>query len=191
MSVGWSTGSMYSTTRELLRWERALFDGKVLSASSLMQMTTATKGNYGCGVFVSRKDDMEVVEHGGSIEGFNSYMISVPARNIVVIVLSNVSGDAPDKMAAKLLDVIQPRCTSGSPRAYRTDDRNLPVGTYFESVIYLFGRAWTTGLSAPADASNRRLAPTASRRRAPGPPIYRARPLSCRHRGTWQRRHCT
>jgi len=68
-------------------------------------MTTATKGNYGCGVFVSRKDDMEAVEHGGSIEGFNSYMISVPARNIVVIVLSNISGDAPYKMAAKLLDV--------------------------------------------------------------------------------------
>ena len=105
MSVGWSTGAMYSTTRDLLRWERGLFGGKVLSASSLKQMTTATMGNYGCGVFVSRKDDMEVVEHGGSIEGFNSYMIDVPSRDIVVIVLSNVSGDAPDKMAAKLLDV--------------------------------------------------------------------------------------
>jgi CubicO group peptidase (beta-lactamase class C family) len=105
MSVGWSTGSMYSTTGDLLRWERGLFGGKILSASSLKQMTTATKGNYGCGVFVSRKDDMEVVEHGGSIEGFNSYMIYVPARNIAVIALSNVSGDAPDKMAAKLLDV--------------------------------------------------------------------------------------
>jgi CubicO group peptidase (beta-lactamase class C family) len=105
MSVGWSTGSMYSTTGDLLRWERGLFGGKVLSASSLKQMTTATKGNYGCGVFVSRKDDIEVVEHGGSIDGFNSYMIYVPARGLAVIVLSNVSGDAPDKMAAKLLDV--------------------------------------------------------------------------------------
>jgi CubicO group peptidase (beta-lactamase class C family) len=105
MSVAWSTGAMYSTTRDLLRWEQGLFGGKVLSASSLKQMTTATKGNYGCGVFVSRKDDMEVVEHGGSIEGFNSYMIYVPARNIAVIALSNVSGDAPDKMAVKLLDV--------------------------------------------------------------------------------------
>ncbi|WP_420236212.1 serine hydrolase [Telmatobacter bradus] len=105
MSVGWSTGSMYSTTADLLRWERALFGGKVLSPSSLEKMTTATKGNYGCGVFVSRKDGMEVVEHGGSIDGFNSYMMYLPARNIAVIVLSNVSGEAPDKMAAKLLDV--------------------------------------------------------------------------------------
>jgi len=48
---------------------------------------------------------MEVVEHGGSIEGFNSYMIYVPVLKIAVIALSNVSGDAPDKMAAKLLDV--------------------------------------------------------------------------------------
>ena len=105
MSVGWSTGAMYSTTGDLLRRERGLFGGKVLSASSLKQMTTATKGKYGCGVFVSRKDDMEVVEHGGSIEGFNSYMIYLPARNIAVIALSNVSGDAPDKMDAELLDV--------------------------------------------------------------------------------------
>jgi CubicO group peptidase (beta-lactamase class C family) len=105
MSVGWSTGSMYSTTEDLLRWEQGLFGGKVLAASSLKQMTTAGKGNYGDGVFVSRKEDMEVVEHGGSIDGFNSYMIYVPARNISIIVLSNVSGDAPDKMAGKLLDV--------------------------------------------------------------------------------------
>lgn len=105
MSVGWATGSMYSTTADLLRWERGLFGRKVLSASSLKLMTTPSKGNYGCGVFVSRKDDLEVVEHGGSIDGFNSYMIYVPADNIAIIVLSNVSGDAPDKMAAKLLDV--------------------------------------------------------------------------------------
>jgi CubicO group peptidase (beta-lactamase class C family) len=105
MSVGWSAGSMYSTTADLLRWERGLFGGKVLSASSLKEMTTATKGNYGCGVFVSNKDGMLVVEHGGSIDGFNSYMTYVPARSIAVIVLSNVSGDAPDKMAAKLLEV--------------------------------------------------------------------------------------
>jgi CubicO group peptidase (beta-lactamase class C family) len=105
MSVGWATGSMYSTTADLLRWEHGLFGGKVLSASSLKVMTTPGKGNYGCGVFVSRRDDIEVVEHGGSIDGFNSYMIYVPADNIAIIVLSNVSGDAPDKMAAKLLDV--------------------------------------------------------------------------------------
>jgi CubicO group peptidase (beta-lactamase class C family) len=105
MSVGWSTGSMYSTTGDLLRWQQGLFGGRVISASSLKQMTTPGKGNYGDGVFVSRKDDLEVIEHGGSIDGFNSYMIYVPARNIAIIVLSNVSGDAPDKMAGKLLDV--------------------------------------------------------------------------------------
>src|ERR1700684_1563079 len=78
MSVAWSTGAMYSTTRDLLRWEQGLFGGKVLSASSLKQMTTATKGNYGCGVFVSRKDDMEVVEQGGSLQGLNGYIILRP-----------------------------------------------------------------------------------------------------------------
>lgn len=117
MSVGWSTGSMYSTTGDLFRWEQGLFGGKVLSASSVKQMTTPGKGNYGDGVFVSRKDDLEVVEHGGSIDGFNSYMIYVPARNIAIIVLSNVSGDAPDRMAATLLDVtLGKQVTLAKPR---------------------------------------------------------------------------
>jgi transposase len=72
---------------------------------SCRKLATSTPGCYGCGVFVSNKGDMVVIEHGGSIDGFNSYMIYVPARDIAVIALSNVSGDAPDKMAAKLLDV--------------------------------------------------------------------------------------
>jgi CubicO group peptidase (beta-lactamase class C family) len=76
MSVGWSTGAMYSTTGDLLRWERGLFGGKVLSASSLKQMTTATKGNYGCGVFVSLKEDMEVDDH------FREQVSSTPLRTV-------------------------------------------------------------------------------------------------------------
>ena len=105
MSVGWAAGSMYSTTRDLLKWEHGLFGGEIVSASSLKQMTTPGKGNYGDGVFVNTRDDMQVVEHGGSIDGFNSYMMYVPSAKIAVIVLSNVSGDAPDKMTPKLLDV--------------------------------------------------------------------------------------
>jgi CubicO group peptidase (beta-lactamase class C family) len=115
MSVAWSVGGMYSTTADLLRWEQGLFSGKLLSAESLAQMTTPGKGGYADGVFVGQRDGLTVVEHGGSIEGFNTYMLHSPARNITVIVLSNVSGDAPDRMAVSLLNV-----TLGKPAVLAT-----------------------------------------------------------------------
>ena len=105
MTVPWAAGSLYSTTGDLLRWEQGLFGGKLLDAGSLKAMTTPGKGNYGLGVGVTRKDGLEVVSHGGGIEGFNTQLTQVPERNITVAVLSNVNGSAPDSMSDQLLDV--------------------------------------------------------------------------------------
>lgn len=105
MTVPWAAGSIYSTTGDLLKWERGLFGGKILSADSLKAMTTPGKGNYGLGVGVTDKDGLKVVEHAGGIEGFNTHLLYVPERRIAVVALSNVNGMAPSSMAGQLLDV--------------------------------------------------------------------------------------
>ena len=105
MAVPWAAGSIYSTTGDLLRWERGLFGGKVLNDASLKAMTTAGMGGYGLGVMVAQVGDAKVVQHGGAIEGFNTFLSYVPERKIAVAVLSNVSGPAADKMAGQLLNV--------------------------------------------------------------------------------------
>lgn len=106
MSVPWAAGSIYSTTGDLLKWERGLFGGKVLNADSLKAMTTPGKGNYGLGVMIDARDGVTVVHHGGGIEGFNTHLAYAPDRHICVVVLSNVNGNAPDAMAGKLMDVM-------------------------------------------------------------------------------------
>ena len=106
MTVPWAAGSIYSTTGDLLKWQRGLFGGKVLSADSLKAMTTTGKGDYGLGVMVSRKAGLDVVQHGGGIEGFNTNLMYVPDKHIAVIVLSNVNGSAPPVMSNQLLDVV-------------------------------------------------------------------------------------
>ena len=106
MSVPWAAGAMYSTTGDLLTWEHGLFGGKVLSESSLKLMTTGGKGDYGLGVGVKKVDGLQVVEHGGGIEGFNTHLTYIPEKKIAVVVLSNVNGAAPDTMSAQLLDVV-------------------------------------------------------------------------------------
>ena len=97
-------GAMYSTTGDLLKWEHGLFGGKVLSADSLKEMTTA-RDYYGLGVGVQDEDGLTLVSHLGGIEGFNSNLMYVPERKVAVIVLSNVTGDAAEKMGAQLMEV--------------------------------------------------------------------------------------
>lgn len=122
MSVPWAAGSIYSTTGDLLKWERALFGGKVLSAESMKLMTTAGKGDYGMGQMITNLAGVKVVEHGGGIEGFNTNLLCAPDRNIVVIVLSNVNGMAPAEMGHQLLTV-----ALGKPVVLASERQEVPI----------------------------------------------------------------
>src|SRR5579863_3070237 len=105
MTVPWAAGSVYSTTGDLLKWERGLFGGKVLNAESLKAMTTPGKGDYGLGLFITNHEATRVVGHEGGIEGFNTNMLYVPDRGICVVVLSNINSGAPGQMGQQLVDV--------------------------------------------------------------------------------------
>ncbi len=122
MTVPWAAGSIYSTTGDLLRWERALFGGKVLNDASLTAMTTAGKGDYGLGVGVVQQSGVKVIQHGGGIEGFNTQLAYVPDRKITVVVLSNVNGGAPGSMGAQLLDAAM-----GKPVILASERKPIPI----------------------------------------------------------------
>jgi CubicO group peptidase (beta-lactamase class C family) len=102
MSVPYAAGALYSTTGDLLRWERALFGGKVLSPSSLKAMTTPSKNDYAFGLEVSRQSGRRVIQHGGSINGFSSRMAYFPDDEVTVIALSNLRGPGADSIVEKL-----------------------------------------------------------------------------------------
>ncbi|HYL78450.1 MAG TPA: serine hydrolase domain-containing protein [Bryobacteraceae bacterium] len=88
MSLPYSAGSLYSTVRDLARWDRALYTGKVLSKASREKMWTPVKNNYGYGWDV-RKDGHKQLSHGGGINGFSTFIARYPDDDAVVIVLSN------------------------------------------------------------------------------------------------------
>jgi CubicO group peptidase (beta-lactamase class C family) len=105
MSIPFAAGGLYSTTGDLLRWERALFGGGILSRASLEQMTTLFKQNYGLGVVIQKLDGDKIIQHTGSLEGFNSFLIHGERNNLVVVVLSNVGGPATDQLADDLFKI--------------------------------------------------------------------------------------
>jgi len=102
MSIPFSAGALYSTTEDLLRWEQGLFGGKLLSAASLAKMTTPFKEDYACGVGVRTVSGHKVVDHGGGIEGFNTFLAYYPEDKLTVVALSNLNGDAPSSIVARL-----------------------------------------------------------------------------------------
>jgi hypothetical protein len=48
-----------------------------------------------------------VIHHAGGIEGFSTEMAYYPDDKLTVIVLANVSGDAPVQIASKLASLAQ------------------------------------------------------------------------------------
>jgi CubicO group peptidase (beta-lactamase class C family) len=96
-----TAAGMYSTTEDLLRWQIALYGGKVLSAASLQKMTTPFKGDYGLGVYVRTIDGRRAATHGGGAPPYANLTYFFD-RGVSVIVLGNVNVAPAAELAAYL-----------------------------------------------------------------------------------------
>lgn len=108
MSVVGAGGSFCSTIGDLLRWQRALVSGRVVSPKSYAIMTTpvtlssgATEP-YGYGLGIRPIDGEHGISHGGGIVSFWSYLSHYPNRDLHIAVLIN-SGGLPSRPFAEEL----------------------------------------------------------------------------------------
>ncbi len=102
-SVSLSAGAIYTTTGDLYKWDRALYTNKIISQSSLQKAFTPHLEHYGYGWTMYSIYGKKVVEHGGGIFGFVSFILRVPEEQICIIVLDNQpSMAAPGKIAADI-----------------------------------------------------------------------------------------
>jgi len=106
MNLPFGAGSLCSTVGDMVRWEGLLFSGKVVSASSLTQMTTPAKLTssrpmpYGFGLAPDTVGGHRVIEHGGGINGFISQEEYYPQDSLTVVVLANTA-PAPSSQVAR------------------------------------------------------------------------------------------
>ena len=97
-------GGIYSTARDMLRWERALARGTMLDSASVAeayspqidvtsstwcdyQRRPATK--YGLGWFIDESEKYRKIYHTGDNGGFQAYVAKYPDLDISIIVLEN------------------------------------------------------------------------------------------------------
>ena len=106
MDNPFAAGALCSTVGDMVRWETALFGGKVVSASSLAQMTTPAKLTsnrsmpYGFGLVPDTVGRHRVISHGGGINGFISHEDYYPDDTLTVVVLANTA-PAPSQAIAR------------------------------------------------------------------------------------------
>jgi CubicO group peptidase (beta-lactamase class C family) len=105
MSWAGGAGALYSTVGDLYRWNDALFNGKVLTATSLEAAFTPvrlTDGKaapalgYGFGWIVGKLRGRRLIAHDGGLHGFVSYLMQLPDQKFTVAVLANSDPPIPE-----------------------------------------------------------------------------------------------
>jgi CubicO group peptidase (beta-lactamase class C family) len=106
MTIPGAAGALYSTTEDLLRWDRALYTTTLVSQKSLDELFTPLKGGYAYGWSVGKRFDRQSISHGGGIYGFATHIDRFPADRVTVIVLSNVEGVSASRISNDLAAVV-------------------------------------------------------------------------------------
>jgi D-alanyl-D-alanine carboxypeptidase len=88
-----AAGALVSNVDDLLIWNRALHEGRVLRNPLYTQMITpagpAAQSRYGFGIFTDTIRGLAGLGHGGHIFGFMSELSYLPGEDITIVVLEN------------------------------------------------------------------------------------------------------
>src|SRR5882724_4914702 len=100
-SIKTGNGSIYSTVKDLLRWDRALYAEKILKKSSLQQMFTE---QYGW--FYGKRLNRTVVRMNGRSPGFNSDFQRYVDDDVCIIVLANTYAPTASVIGSDLAKIV-------------------------------------------------------------------------------------
>ncbi|GIW51737.1 MAG: hypothetical protein KatS3mg081_1092 [Gemmatimonadales bacterium] len=155
----YAAGSLCSTARDLVAWNKALHGGKILAPDSYRELITpgtlndGTRLRYAKGLVVDSMLGRRVIHHGGGINGFLSDLKYFPDDTLTVAVLINTAGPvAPGQISRAIAEAIfGPEPTRGIPFSGSAADyagRYRGVGRGRELVIEILADSATGGLAA-------------------------------------------
>jgi CubicO group peptidase (beta-lactamase class C family) len=102
-------GGYVSTAEDLVRFGDALLDGKLLKASTLAQMWTATKvsGQSAYGLGFSLPEGGKFVTHTGGQAGTTTRLFIIPQAHFVLALMANMDGVQLTEVARALVEQMQ------------------------------------------------------------------------------------
>lgn len=130
----YAAGGLLSSLDDLLAFQRALWDGRLVPPALLQRMTTPVREDYGYGLQIGEAFGRSMVNHYGAIDGFSSHLLYFPADDLLLVALGNVGTESARAttcdLAAVMFGVAQPLLSAlGPTRATAADLDRLP-GSY-------------------------------------------------------------
>ena len=107
--------NIYSTPRDLLKWDQALYDGRIISTSLLDSAFTPYSNekpgikNYGLGWhLLMLPNEKKVIYHNGRWHGFNSTFARLTDEHITIIMTCNRMNMGVYQIAKKMYNLFGP-----------------------------------------------------------------------------------
>ena len=105
-------GGLFTTVRELVRWDENFYDGSVGGADVIRMLETpgrlnnGTQLSYAWGLTAGQYRGMPVVEHSGSLGGYRAHIIRFRPAHTSVAILCNVSNVATGAVVRRVADAV-------------------------------------------------------------------------------------
>ncbi len=112
MTLPYAAGSLGSTLEDLICWDRALREQRLVSTERYERMyapvrlTSGRTENYGYGWAFTRYRGHKVAHHAGGVPGFSSFIGRFLDDDMALIILSNLDGFNAGKLARKIADLV-------------------------------------------------------------------------------------
>ena len=110
-------GALYLSLRDMIAWDAALRDRKLLKPDSWTRVFAPVSLNsgkpypYGFGWSVERFNDHRAEFHGGSWQGFQAFIARYPDDNLTIIALTNLAQANPGRIAEGVAAILEPSLT--------------------------------------------------------------------------------
>lgn len=115
--VPYSAGMMYSTPRDLLKWDRVLStptgpfrEAATMEAWFAPRASMGQGSSYAYGWVIQPTpmgaDTIRVVQHGGGIDGFTTAFWRIPADRRTIVVMDNTAGTRTEDLARDLARIL-------------------------------------------------------------------------------------
>ena len=114
MNVAFSAGGLSASAVDLVRWDDAFFNGRVVPKHMVDELTTppalATNPQvpYAAGWWQATIDGHAEITHNGAIPGFVSVNAYFPGDHLAIVVLANISGYRLDGLVRDLFRAYVP-----------------------------------------------------------------------------------
>lgn len=129
----WSAGNIVSTAGDMLKWDEALFAGKIISLPDVVVMTSpgilsnGKSTSYGFGWIIDKQSGRKRIWHHGGTFGFGASNTILPENHLRIVVLINDVAVAPSSIATKVFEALDPDVAKGDRQAAPGEDRLVTV----------------------------------------------------------------